>query len=115
MKLQVTACDIDKAVPAQTYTITTEDGRTATADLCGAHAEPIEALFADFGGESPATDVTVETEPERERRAPARKTAARKTTTKKAATKKAATKKVTARRRPKITSLEEIEASKNKT
>lgn len=91
MKLQVVACDIDQKFPAMTYTITASDGRSIAKDLCKEHAAPIE----EWLGESEAEDGT-EPQPEPER--PAKKAAAKKT--------------ASARRRPKITSLEEIEATK---
>jgi hypothetical protein len=95
MKLQVTACDIDKKFPAKTYTITASDGRSISKDLCEEHAEPFEEWLeeAEMDGES-------EPEPEPE---PAPKPV------KKAAAKKVAT---PSRRRPKVVSLEEIERSK---
>ncbi|AXQ61085.1 DNA binding protein [Streptomyces phage Hank144] len=86
MKIQVIACDIDRKVPAQTYTIETDDGRKWTKDLCTEHAEPIERLIAEFEGVEPKS----ETKPEP----------------------KKAAKKAPARRRPRVTTLEEIEASK---
>lgn len=49
MKIEVTACDIDRQVPALTYTLSTSDGRSVTADLCAAHGEEIERLFREFG------------------------------------------------------------------
>ncbi|MFF3793794.1 hypothetical protein ACFYXW_27740 [Streptomyces sp. NPDC001981] len=99
MKLQVTACDIDKKFPAKTYTITASDGRSISKDLCEEHAEPFEEWL-----EEAEADEEPEPEP---RPAPAPKVV------KQAPAKKAApAKKTTARRRPKIVSLEEIEASK---
>jgi hypothetical protein len=99
MKLQVTACDIDKKFPAMTYTITASDGRSITKDLCEEHAEPIEEWLEE-------AEVAEEAEPEPEP-APAPKVV------KQAPAKKAApAKKTTARRRPKIVSLEEIEKAK---
>ncbi|MEU9795077.1 hypothetical protein AB0E27_31580 [Streptomyces sparsogenes] len=90
MKLQVTACDIDKKFPAKTYTITASDGRSVSKDLCAEHAEPFEEWLEE---------AELEEEPKPE---PA----------KKEAPKKAPAKKPAARRRPRITTLEEIEASK---
>jgi len=102
VKLQVTACDIDKKFPAKTYTITASDGRSISKDLCEEHAEPFEEWLEE-------ADVKEEPEPEcapeakaKPEPAPAPKT-----------TKRAPAKKTAARRRPKIMSLEEIEAQKN--
>jgi hypothetical protein len=102
MKLQVVACDIDQKFPAKTYTITASDGRSISKDLCAVHAEPFEEWLEEAElGEEPASEVELEpaseVEPEPEP-VPA---------------KKAPAKKAPARRRPKIVSLEEIEASKN--
>jgi hypothetical protein len=97
MKLQVTACDIDQKFPAMTYTITASDGRSVSKDLCEEHAAPFEEWLEE---------AEVEEEPEPEP-APVAKVV------KQAPAKHAPAKKTTARRRPKIVSLEEIEASKN--
>lgn len=91
MKLQVLACDIDQKFPAKTYTITASDGRSMSKDLCEEHAEPFEEWLEGVGPET-------EPEPVAAKRATPRKAAAKKSTS--------------ARRRPKITSLEEIEVSK---
>lgn len=103
MKLQVTACDIDQKFPAKTYTITASDGRTISKDLCAEHAEPFEEWLEEAEvAAAPEVEAKVEPEPAPtvpKRRAPA-KTAA-------------PAKKTPARRRPKITSLEEIEAKKS--
>ncbi|MFF3249748.1 hypothetical protein ACFYWP_01790 [Actinacidiphila glaucinigra] len=104
MKIQVTACDIDQSVPAKEYTIEVADGRRVAADLCEAHAEPIEALMRQLeaiggtvnGGakaevtiKSPAVD-----RPPRPRKEPTKRPDP------------------APRRRPKVTTLEEIEAAK---
>ncbi|WP_405799466.1 hypothetical protein [Streptomyces sp. NBC_01506] len=102
--MKLTACDIDRAVPAQTYTIEVEDGRKVTKDLCAEHAAPIEAVLAESGEAGPEGEVAVRVEP-----------AAKPPPRKRTPAKKAATKKTAARRRPKVTSLAEIEASKKKT
>jgi hypothetical protein len=105
MKLQVTACDIDEKFPAKTYTITVSDGRSITKDLCEEHAEPFEEWLeeVELGQE---LEPAPEPEPE-PRPAPAPKVV------KQAPVKKAApVKKTTARRRPKVVSLEEIEKAK---
>lgn len=101
MKLQVTACDIDQKFPAKTYTITASDGRTISKDLCAEHAEPFEEWLEE-AEVAAAPEVEPEPEPEPaptvpKRRAPAKTVPAKKTPS---------------RRRPKITSLEEIEAKK---
>jgi hypothetical protein len=108
VKLEVTACDIDKKFPAKTYTITASDGRSISKDLCAEHAEPFEEWLEEADEPEPDADehahrVIEQREPEpepapAESKRPARKAAAKKTTT--------------SRRRPKIVSLEEIEASK---
>lgn len=100
MKLQVIACDIDQKFPAKTYTITASDGRSISKDLCEEHAEPFEEWLEE------AQEVTVLREA-KPAPAPAPAPAAKPT-----AQKSAAKKTAPARRRPKITSLAEIEASK---
>ncbi|QFG10697.1 DNA binding protein [Streptomyces phage Animus] len=105
VKIEVIACDIDQKVPAQTYTITASDGRSISKDLCTEHAEPFEewleeAYVSDM--DEHARQVGQEPEPEPEpvpqpRKAPAKKPAEKKTTS---------------RRRPKVMTLEEIEAQK---
>src|SRR5690606_24214254 len=37
----IRACDIDKKIPAKNYTLTAEDGRAISKDLCEEHAEQI--------------------------------------------------------------------------
>jgi hypothetical protein len=109
MKLQVIACDIDQKFPAKTYTITARDGRSISKDLCEEHAEPFEEWLEEV-------DVDEEPEPVevfagqvadamKSYEAEERKTRA-------AAAKKAPAKKTVSRRRPKVVSLEEIEAKK---
>ncbi|MER6231727.1 hypothetical protein ABT169_21630 [Streptomyces sp. NPDC001616] len=95
------ACDIDKKTPAITYTITAGDGRSISKDLCEEHAEPFEEWLeeAEPVGEEPELAPVP---------APAKKAPA-----KKAPAKKAVAKKAPVRRRPKVTSLAEIEAKKN--
>jgi hypothetical protein len=107
VKLQVTACDIDKKFPAKTYTITASDGRSITKDLCEEHAEPFEEWLEEAEVVEEAEPVC-EPEPEPEPKpAPAPKVV------KQAPAKQAPAKKATApRRRPKIVSLEEIEKAK---
>jgi hypothetical protein len=109
MKLQVTACDIDKKFPAKTYTITASDGRSITKDLCEEHAEPFEEWLEE-------AEVTEAPEPECAPEAKAKpepKPAPAPKVVKQAPVKKAApAKKTTARRRPKVVSLEEIEKAK---
>ncbi|MGW5122521.1 hypothetical protein ACWEQ7_00365 [Streptomyces sp. NPDC004069] len=46
MKIESTACDIDRRTPAKSYEITVDGGRTVTLDLCRAHAGPLEELIA---------------------------------------------------------------------
>ncbi|QFG12440.1 DNA binding protein [Streptomyces phage Alvy] len=114
------ACDIDQVIPAKRYTITVDDGRTVSKDLCEEHAEPFEEWLEEVevaddeveqAYEEPEAEPEAEPEP-----APVvpKRPAAKRVATKKAAPAKkaAAAKKTTSRRRPKITSLEEIERSK---
>jgi hypothetical protein len=106
MKLQVTACDIDKKFPAKTYTITASDGRTVSKDLCEEHAEPFEEWLEEAEVVEPPEPVC---EPETKAEpAPAKKAPAKKAPAPAPAT----AKKTTSRRRPKVVSLEEIEAAK---
>jgi hypothetical protein len=100
VKLQVTACDIDKKFPAKTYTITASDGRSITKDLCEDHAEPFEEWLEEAEVVEAAEPVCEpepqpepEPEPEPAKRAPAKKA-------------------TSSRRRPKVVSLEEIEKAK---
>jgi outer membrane biosynthesis protein TonB len=108
MKLQVTACDIDKKFPAKTYTITASDGRTITKDLCEEHAEPFEEWLEEaevVGDAEPVCEPEPKPTPE-PKPAPAKKAPA------KQAPAEAPAKKTASRRRPKVVSLEEIEAKK---
>ncbi|MFJ6680601.1 hypothetical protein [Streptomyces werraensis] len=97
----IRACDIDKKFPAKKYTLTAEDGRTISKDLCEEHAEPFEEWLEEVELSEEEAEPAAEPEPEPQ---PARKAPARKATAKKAA--------ATARKRPKIMTLEEIEAQK---
>ncbi|MDX3525063.1 hypothetical protein P1P75_00985 [Streptomyces sp. ID05-39B] len=101
LKVEVLACDIDKKFPAKTYTITASDGRSISKDLCAEHAEPFEEWLEEVELEEEQAP-EAELEPEPAPVVPKRRAAS------KPATKKA----VPVRRRPKIVSLEEIEASK---
>src|SRR5690606_25349339 len=94
----IRACDIDKKIPAKNYTLTAEDGRAISKDLCEEHAEPFEEWLeeADLAEEEP------EPEPEPEPARPA----------KKALPKQAPVEKATGRKRPRIMTLEQIEAPK---
>ncbi|MET8111168.1 hypothetical protein [Streptomyces prasinus] len=103
LKVDVTACDIDKQWPAKTYTITASDGRSISKDLCEEHAEPFEEWLEEAG-------LVGEPDPEPE---PAPKPAAKKAPAKTPA-RRAAKKATPARRGPRIMSLEQIEAEKNK-
>ncbi|MGW2770169.1 hypothetical protein [Streptomyces sp. NPDC001275] len=111
MKIQVTACDVDREVPATTYEIRTSDGRHVEADLCKVHAEPIEALLRELSAEaSEATEgdsAAREVVPTQEEPPQVSKRIANK-----AAPRQPATKRTTGRRRPRVVSLEEIEAQK---
>lgn len=110
MKLEVTACDIDKKFPAKTYTITASDGRSISKDLCAEHAEPFEEWLEEADEDAPDMDehahrIVEQREPAPE---PAPEVPKRRTVKKAAPAKKT----TPSRRRPKIVSLEEIEASK---
>jgi hypothetical protein len=108
MKLQVTACDIDQKFPAKTYTITASDGRTISKDLCEEHAEPFEEWLEEAevaATPEPVYESETKAEPVPAKKAPAKKAPAAKAPAEPA-------RKTTPRRRPKITSLEEIEAAK---
>ncbi|MBQ0949258.1 hypothetical protein [Streptomyces sp. RK76] len=112
----IRACDIDKKVPAKNYTITVDDGRSISKDLCAEHGEPFEEWLEEAGPATDPTDLVLDQdwlgaadeapkeEPAEEEPAPV--------VPKRPAPKRAAAKKTTARRRPKIVSLEEIEAQK---
>ncbi|AGM12204.1 DNA binding protein [Streptomyces phage Danzina] len=86
MKIEITVCDLDQAVgvPTKHYTLGME-GRTVELDLCDEHARPIVGLMGVKHVEA----------------APRQRTAV--TTTKK---------RTAPRARPKIVSLEDIEAMK---
>ncbi|WDS51744.1 DNA binding protein [Streptomyces phage Triumph] len=113
--VEIIACDIDQKVPAQTYTITASDGRSISKDLCEEHAEPFEEwleeadleageIDLDAHARTVATQVAPEPEPDPEPVPKPRKAAP---------AKKVAEKKATApRRRPKVVTLDEIEAQK---
>ncbi|MGW8953512.1 hypothetical protein [Streptomyces sp. NPDC055709] len=102
--VEVIACDIDRKVPAQTYTITSSDGRSISKDLCEEHAEPFEEWLEEAELEDEVeADPAPASEPEpvpQPRSAPAKKPAA------------AAKKTTSPRRRPKVMTMEEIEAQK---
>ncbi|MFF8845487.1 hypothetical protein ACF08N_22635 [Streptomyces sp. NPDC015127] len=93
MKIEVIACDIDQKVPAKTYTITASDGRSISKDLCEEHAEPFEEWLEEAVAEEPEPEPVPQPRREREKRQepPAKRTV---------------------RRRPKVMTLEEIEAQK---
>lgn len=113
MKLQVTACDIDKKFPAKTYTITASDGRTISKDLCEEHAEPFEEWLEEAevaATPEPVYEPETKAEPAPAKKAPAKRAPAKKAPAAKAPAEPA--RKAPPRRRPKITSLEEIEAAK---
>ncbi|MGW7434734.1 hypothetical protein [Streptomyces sp. NPDC054849] len=103
MKIEVTACDIDKVTPATTYTIM-RDGETFELDLCGEDAKPIEDLIAraQGGGDevpSPRSERSSQSSPTR--RPAARKGAV-----------SAPERKPDRRRKARVTSMEEIERQK---
>lgn len=110
--VEATACDLDKEMPAKTYGITV-DGETTELDLCSTHGQPIEELIAaakekagkdgppeEAPAKAPTTPPMQFTPP-----SPAPRKAAASAEQKPAARKRGG-------RRPKITSMEEIEAAK---
>ena len=124
MKIQVTACDKDGEIPAVTYKIEVSDGREFSADLCARHAVKAEELIAELqreaeqAGEEAAPTSEPAPEPVGQAASPAVVATAKKAATKRAPAKKPAAKQTPAkkaaggRRRPKVTTLEEIEAQK---
>ncbi|MEU0674457.1 hypothetical protein ABZ330_16455 [Streptomyces sp. NPDC006172] len=126
--IQVTACDKGREVPALTYEIKVSDGREISTDRCSRHASKIEALIKELleeaeeqAGEEPVPASEPEPQPVKPaspvvaaaKKAPAKKAPAKKAPAKKATTTEAATKKATSgRRRPKVVTLDEIEAQK---
>ncbi|MFE7246240.1 hypothetical protein ACWD4L_42665 [Streptomyces sp. NPDC002596] len=112
VKIEVIGCDVCRKSPALTYTIGASDGREVSKDLCREHALVVEDLLEEVSEISepapepePVAVVEVPAPAPVKKAAPAKKVAA---LAKRAAT---PTKKAT-RRRPKIVSLEEIEALK---
>ncbi|MEU7400096.1 hypothetical protein [Streptomyces sp. NPDC044948] len=106
MKIEIVACDIDKETPAKSFAITV-DGETHELDLCQTHARPIEELIAEAKGEPLPQPTKALTSPPMQFTPPSpppRKPAA-------SAEEKPAPRK-RGGRRPKITSMEEIEAAK---
>ncbi|MGW1258445.1 hypothetical protein ACWD5Q_25510 [Streptomyces sp. NPDC002513] len=121
--LSVRVCDVCKRVGIETrhYTVT-EGGRTVETDRCGDHADTLEEILeaespqveegSSATPSAPADEVATLTrklaEPEskpaaKKAAAPAKKTAAKKAVAKKAQS-----------RRPKVTTVAEIEQSKRK-
>ena len=103
---EVTACDVDRQTPALTYTITASDGRCVETDLCSEHAARVEALPGQFGH--------VEAERDREPGPEGKQVPPARVEVREAALTKAPPAKRTARHRPKITSLAEIEVKKKR-
>ncbi|MFE0964048.1 hypothetical protein [Streptomyces fungicidicus] len=104
--VEATACDLDKEVPARTYAVTV-DGETHEMDLCSPHAKPIEDLIkkarqareqaqAPAAKTVPPMQFNPPTPPPPRSAATAQRPAPRKR----------------GGRRPRIVSLEEIEAQK---
>ncbi|WP_432006293.1 hypothetical protein [Streptomyces parvus] len=117
LNVEVTACDIDKKFPAKTYTITADDGRSISKDLCAEHAEPFEEWLEE-AGEAPdpidqlRRDWLGADEPEAEEEAEPGPVVPRRRTPAKSDKEKGEAPARRTRRRPKVTSLEEIEKSK---
>lgn len=120
VKIEVTGCDIDHAIPALTYRIAVSDGRLVELDLCEVHAEPIERVVGSVpevadegpeGADPPAGPSPTRSQVEASSPPPP---AAKKVVAKRVTAKKATAKKAPRRRTPMVTSLEEIEARKRR-
>ncbi|MFE1842026.1 hypothetical protein [Streptomyces sp. NPDC059515] len=110
--VEATACDLDKEMPARTYGITV-DGESHEMDLCAPHAKPIEDLIekarqAREQASAPAAKAVPPMQFNPPTPPPPRRSAARQTET-------PTPRKRAGGRRPKITSLAEIEAQKKTT
>lgn len=110
MKIQIAACDVDRRTPAKTYRIKTDDGETVEIDLCQEHADPIEALITFArGGEAPRSTASSQSAPVP---TPASASPARPDAPSPAPVRSPARKPVSNRRRPRVVTMEEIEAKK---
>ncbi|MFD7976707.1 hypothetical protein [Streptomyces sp. NPDC059071] len=106
MKIQVTACDIDRATPATTIEVTV-DGETVAMDLCAEHARPIYDLIEQVRSKTddvPAPRVAQSDEPATQSNPPTPTPRARKAAAKRPA------KKADGRRKAVVTSMEDIQA-----
>ncbi|MEU8621432.1 hypothetical protein [Streptomyces sp. NPDC048623] len=104
MKIQVTACDIDRATPATTFEVTTE-GETVVMDLCAEHARPVYDLIEQIRGkadDAPAPSVAQSDEPAAQSTPRSRAPRTRKTAQ--------SARKADGRRKATVTTMEEIEA-----
>ncbi|WP_031513727.1 hypothetical protein [Streptomyces sp. NRRL F-5123] len=115
MKIEVTACDTCKLIPAKTYVISVSDGRSIEKDLCAEHGAPLEEWLEEgelepVQGLDPAVTAMVESAVGQTSEPAKRATSAKKAVP----AKKAAPAGPTGRRRraPKVVTLEEIEKSK---
>ncbi|MGW4158687.1 hypothetical protein [Streptomyces sp. NPDC004788] len=115
MKIEVIACDIDRATPATTVEVTV-DGETVEMDLCAEHARPIYDLVEQV--RSKTDDVPAPTGAHSDGRAtqsnpptstPRTRKAAAKQPARKSAAKQPA-RKADGRRKAVVTSMEEIQA-----
>ncbi|MFD7699165.1 hypothetical protein [Streptomyces caelestis] len=102
MRIEIVACDIDEETPAKSYAITI-DGETHELDLCRTHARPIEELITAAKGEAiqPPTSPPMQSAPP----SPPERTTAVGTEEEPAARRRGG-------RRPRITSMAEVEAAK---
>ncbi|WP_432078666.1 hypothetical protein [Streptomyces sp. YPW6] len=105
--MKITACDLDKQTPAKTYTITPEGEEPVELDLCEADAAPIEELIRKVRGGQVAAPKAARKAPAPTAKRVTRSTPAKKTPAGKATAAKTA-------KGPKIMTMEEIEAQKQK-
>ncbi|MFE7235263.1 hypothetical protein ACWCRF_38900 [Streptomyces sp. NPDC002405] len=109
MKIEITACDIDRRTPAKSYEITVDGGRTVTLDLCRAHAGPLEELIAiATNGRNAASAASAGVKTGAEQAGAVTLPAFPSVSEKPA-------RKPSARRQARVTTLEEIEAMKKRT
>ncbi|WP_327292431.1 hypothetical protein [Streptomyces sp. NBC_01198] len=122
--VEVTVCDIDPdpEVPAKRYSITADDGRTVTRELCPNHAEPFEALLREEDpgpeGESESDDGPPPVRVRGHGAVPRKTAAAKKAAAKKTAAEPGASSEEEPapagrrRRRPPVTTMAQIEQKK---
>ncbi|USH44948.1 DNA binding protein [Streptomyces phage GreenWeasel] len=115
IKVEVTACDLDKAMPARSYGIIVDD-ETYELDLCAPHAKPIEDLIEQARKareEQPAAPAPVKAAvPDQAPPMQFNPPTPPAPKVRSAATAERPAPRRGGRRRPKVMSLEEIEAQK---